>query len=1262
MIQRIAPLLCLLAFPLSAATITVSSANDSGPGTLRQAILDVNALGAGPHTIRFDIAPGGLQTITPLSPLPALTASSTTLDATTQPGDSAAGLIELAGESAGPLTSGLTISGASARVRGFVINGFATNGIVITAPDVEVTNNYIGVDAGGTAQKRNRFNGISIASSGATITGNTIAWNLGVGVEVVGVGHDRNSIRRNSIFSNIRRGIALGPLGGGLHNDPRDADTGYANQGQNHPVLSSAVWSAGVLTMTGTLNSIPLTTFDLDFYANETCYEFTDAQGKTWRHTMQVTTNANGDAPIDVSFEYPGTGFITATATHRDRTETSEFSPCRVVINALPSVVQFQSPTLTVKEGDEFATLIVTRTGSTAGPATVEFMMIDGSAHIPSDYLPPASTLVTWGDGDGSPKEVKFPIIADNFYERPEDFQVLLRNASGATLGAVENALVTIEESLTGPPPPADMSIGVYTRSGGAEQGSPLSYQIIVTNQGPNDAREVVMTNVLPPQLLFAELREPNGWTCTTPAPGTNGTIRCTTPVQTHEGPLGSTTYFNLSTNVAFDAVGSIVNQVSVSHAGTDPNPDNSIASSSATEVVEVIADVSVTKSTTAVNAAIGSAFTYTITVTNSGPNIAAAVTLTDVLPAQLQFLSRNIIQPSGDLSCTTPGYQENGTITCSAYRLPPGTTATLQLGVRVAPGAALGPMTNTASIVSPNMDPSTADHSATSAAVEILPGADLSLHKGATALVARENTLFTYTLSIQNSGPSDATDVVVTDVLPEGLLFDAVTPTGSFTCTTPAVGTNGTVRCTAPLLRANVVGGPLIRVRVAPGVKSGSVVNRATVTSTTLDPDYGDTTGVSPAVTLEPSAGVEHRVDPATPAPRVPQTAPDVATGQRNALAVWREGTVGTSPPTGPVSIRGAVFRPDADGDNVLEIAASQPGTDVTYPVVAAAGDRYLVVWRESKSSQGRLLARRIRDDGTFIDATPLVLESGAAVLCCSQLGDPRPAVASNGRDFFVTWVSHTSVVRGVVVPAAGPVLNQTTIVSRESDSESRGHYDLEVVWTSAVYVVFWLDQVFRIEPPIQEPYVLRYARVTSTGVVLDAVSEAIDAVIYSSITAASLSDGAVVTVDYEELSQFENNRRHCIGVLLMTAIGEPRDAYSLRCENEPIALTPTLHAKLLPISTGFLLVQPGRRYEPIFRDIQIRTSNADPYFNTLSPASVLGPPGQEVEVASWQGKALFVYNRADRDASGTSVPRVFSFLMGGESGGSGRRRSVRH
>ena len=89
---------------------TVSNTNDSGPGSLRQAIIGSNATNlVTPNTINFAIGTG-TKTIAPLSALPAITRP-VVLDGTTQPGTGAAPRIVLDGTGAG----GASPSGSTSR-------------------------------------------------------------------------------------------------------------------------------------------------------------------------------------------------------------------------------------------------------------------------------------------------------------------------------------------------------------------------------------------------------------------------------------------------------------------------------------------------------------------------------------------------------------------------------------------------------------------------------------------------------------------------------------------------------------------------------------------------------------------------------------------------------------------------------------------------------------------------------------------------------------------------------------------------------------------------------------------------------------------------------------------------------------------------------------------------------------------------------------------------------------------------------------------
>src|SRR5947209_16074197 len=69
-----------------AATFTVTNTNDTGAGSLRQAIADASS--GGTNTVAFNIPASGVQTITPTTQLPGI-GSNVTLDGYTQPGASA---------------------------------------------------------------------------------------------------------------------------------------------------------------------------------------------------------------------------------------------------------------------------------------------------------------------------------------------------------------------------------------------------------------------------------------------------------------------------------------------------------------------------------------------------------------------------------------------------------------------------------------------------------------------------------------------------------------------------------------------------------------------------------------------------------------------------------------------------------------------------------------------------------------------------------------------------------------------------------------------------------------------------------------------------------------------------------------------------------------------------------------------------------------------------------------------------------------------
>ena len=117
--------------------------------------------------------------------------------------------------------------------------------------------------------------------------------------------------------------------------------------------------------------------------------------------------------------------------------------------------------------------------------------------------------------------------------------------------------------------------------------------------------------------------------------------------------------------------------------------------------------------------------------------------------------------------------------------------------------------------------------------------GADLSIVKSApTALVAGQTA--TYTLSVANAGPGSAESVIVSDAIPTGLEFVDATGSG-WAC----VEASGTLTCERASLASGATA-PAITLTVAvpeSSGDSGSIINTATVTSSTIDPDPDNNT-----------------------------------------------------------------------------------------------------------------------------------------------------------------------------------------------------------------------------------------------------------------------------------------------------------------------------------------------------------------------------------------------------------------------------------
>lgn len=176
--------------------------------------------------------------------------------------------------------------------------------------------------------------------------------------------------------------------------------------------------------------------------------------------------------------------------------------------------------------------------------------------------------------------------------------------------------------------------------------------------------------------------------------------------------------------------------------------------------------DLSITKTTDAKDVKVGDLFNYTIIVSNAaGAGNATNVVVKDILPNGLEYVSYATDYPDKQ------GWEfdQNGQeLTWTFKEIPAGVSATITLTVKAVTATSEGSdgYTNTAYIEGKEENPGTAP------AVPV--GNALTLTKTSTVQTVNVGEIFSYTLKVKNVSESDATDVVVEDVLPGSLAFYA--------------------------------------------------------------------------------------------------------------------------------------------------------------------------------------------------------------------------------------------------------------------------------------------------------------------------------------------------------------------------------------------------------------------------------------------------------------------------------------------------------
>src|SRR5262249_29352396 len=238
--------------------------------------------------------------------------------------------------------------------------------------------------------------------------------------------------------------------------------------------------------------------------------------------------------------------------------------------------------------------------------------------------------------------------------------------------------------------------------------GNNLTYTIMLTNNGPDRKRDVNVIDTLPANTTFVLFAAPVGWTTTTPAAGSAGTVAAS--LASLDSGLPAT--FTLVVKVAPGVAGgtTISDTASATTATNDPfSGDNAATATTTVNAAPVaMADVAVGITDGPDPVVAGNNLTYTITVTNNGPDAAQNVSLIDTLPANTTFVL--FAAPLG-WTTTTPAAGSSGTVAASLASLDSGLPATFTLVVNVAAGVAGGTtISNTASATAATNDPFSGD------------------------------------------------------------------------------------------------------------------------------------------------------------------------------------------------------------------------------------------------------------------------------------------------------------------------------------------------------------------------------------------------------------------------------------------------------------------------------------------------------------------------------------------------------------------------
>ncbi len=462
-------------------------------------------------------------------------------------------------------------------------------------------------------------------------------------------------------------------------------------------------------------------------------------------------------------------------------------------------------------------------------------------------------------------------------------------------------------DSSTVTPKQADLAIIKVVDNPTPKVGGTITFEIGVANFGPDTATNVVVNDRLPAGVTYVS------------ASATQGTYDQVTGIWT-VGTVGTADFPILSIVATVDTPASgipsaVTNTATVSGTEYDPDPSNN--TDSVTETPQY-ADLKVTKVVSDARPNVGDTITYTVTLSNRGRDTANGVTVQELLPSGLQFISSS----NSAAYDSTTGIWTVGTVDTFFPR-------TLQIVARVLAPTSGNPLpqTNTARVrTSDQYDPDPSNNSDN--ATETPQYADLAVEKTVDDPTPNVGGEVTFTVKITNNGADPATGVTVQDLLPTGLTFVSASAAAG-TSYAPATGV-WTVNSLA-------INASKLLTIVAAVAGPGSFTNVAAVShADQYDPDPDNNTGRSTVTTREADLAVTKTVDDATP--NVGDTITFVVTLSNNGPDAANNVEVTEQFPTAGLQLISATPRQGAynAGTGVWTVGTVASGDSTTLTIVA--------------------------------------------------------------------------------------------------------------------------------------------------------------------------------------------------------------------------------------------------------------------------------------------------------------------------------------